>query len=375
MTTSARGIRMVIAILALSFLAIGVRAGTYPALDLDPKEALAISIEGIKGVSPSLLTLTDEDLAKLKAGNFTAAFSYHILSDQCSQTKLAAAREKLDELGIKTVSVTDANFKAETQMSDIESAMALNPDVIFVKPIDADTIAAALERVIDSKTHIIFMESVGRGFKPGVDYAACVNSDTYGNGKAAADIMARELGYKGKVAMLYYDANDFTTNERDRGFRETIANSYPDIEIVMEAGFADQNNTGTVADAIFARFPDIDGIYGSWDIPAEGAIASALSLGRDDVIITCCDLGDNAARMIAEGGIIRGTGAPRSYEQGQAEALAAAYALLGKPFPSTYITPPALPVVKENVLSAYKLTYNAEPPQFIVDAAKVGSAK
>lgn len=350
-------------------------AQEYPALDLNPSEALSVSIEGVKAMPPSAMVVTPEEAEKLRAGKFKVAFSYHTVSDQCNQTKLAAAREMLADWGIETASVTDAKFKAEAQMSDIESLMALDPDVLFVMPVDPDTAAAALRDVKDTKTKIVFMENVASGFKAGGDYVACASSDSYGNGKAAADIMAKELGYKGKVAMLFYDMAYFVTNERDRGFKETMAKFYPEIEIVMEAGFADVNNTGAVADGIFARYPDIDGIYGTWDIPAEGAIATARSVGREDVVITCCDLGDSAARMIAEGGIVRGTGAPRSYEQGQAEALIAAYALLGKELPSTFITPPALPVIRENVLDAYRLTYHAEPPASLLESYAAGEGK
>jgi len=63
--------------------------------------------------------------------------------------------------------------------------------------------------------------------------------------------------------------------------------------------------------------------------------------------------------------MIRGTGAPRSAEQGEAEALVAAYGLLGKALPSTFITPPALPVVKANLLDGYFACYGVEAPDSI----------
>lgn len=340
----------------------------YPELNLNPTEALGVSSEGVKAIAPSAFTLTDAEIAKLKAGNYKAAFSYHTTSDQCNQTKLKAATEMLKSWGIEVVSVTDASFKAEQQMSDIESIMALKPDILFVMPVDPDTAASALESVKKTNTKIVFMENVATGFKAGVDYVGCASSDSYGNGKAAADIMAKSLNYKGKVAMMFYDMVYFVTNERDRAFRETMAKYYPDIEIVAEEGFTDVNNTGAVADAIFAKYPDIDGIYATWDIPGEGAIASAKARGREDVVITCCDLGDSTARMIAENGLIKGTGAPRSWEQGQAEALLGAYGVLGKVVPSTFVTPPALPVVKANVAEAYKITYNADVPAWLTEA-------
>lgn len=344
---------------------------SYPEIDLNPTKALSVSTEGVQAIAPSELSLTDEEIAKLKAGNYTAAFCYHTQSDTCNQTKLATATSLLESWGIEVISVTDANFKAETQVSDIESTMALKPSVLFVMPFDADAAASALNaNVKGTDTKIVFMENVATGYKAGTDYAAVASSDSFGNGKAAADIMAKELGYKGKVAMMFYDLDYYVTNERDRGFRETMKNSYPDIEIVMEAGFADVNNTGTVADAIFAKYPDINGIYASWDIPGEGAIATANSLGRTDVVITTCDLGETAFRSIATGGMIRGTGAPRSSEQGKAEAYAAAYALLGKDLPSTFITPPALPVVKENLVQAYFDSYGVEASQELKDLVK-----
>ncbi len=341
----------------------------YPKIDLNPTEVLGAGPNGERAASPAEFSLTDEEKEQLKAGNYTAAFCYHIQSDQCNQTKVAAATELLNSVGIEVVSVTDANFKVEKQIADIETTMALEPDVLFVMPVDPDATSETLKNVAASGTKIVFMENIANGMEAGKDYIGCVNSDSYGNGKAAADIMAYQLGYKGEVAMVYYDAAFFVTNERDRGFKETIENDYPNITIVDEVGFADSNKVGEVADGIFANYPEIKGIYASWDIPAQSVIASAKSIGRDDIIITTIDLGDNTARMIASDGIIRGTAAPRSYDQGIAEAMLACYGLLGKEVPSSYVSPPTLPTMKENVLEAYKTTYHLkEAPDWLIEA-------
>ena len=343
----------------------------YPELNLNPTEAMSVNSEGVKAASPSEFILTDEEIETLKAGNYTAAFCYHTQSDTCNQNKLKAAEEMLESWGIEVVSVTDANFDAATQTSQIESTMALDPDVLFVMPYDADACASALDaNVKGTDTKLIFMENVATGYQAEKDYVGCASSDSYGNGKACADILEKEIGYKGTVAMMYYDLVYPVTNERDRGFRETIEKDYPDIEIVVESGFTDPNDTGTVADAILARYPDVDGVYASWDIPAEGMIASAESVGREDLIITCCDLGDTAAKSIATDGMIRGSGAPRSPEQGEAEALLAAYALLGKEMPSTFATPPALPVIQSNVLDAYEISYGVKAPEWLQELAQ-----
>ena len=65
--------------------------------------------------------------------------------------------------------------------------------------------------------------------------------------------------------MVYYDANFAPTNQRDEGFRDAMKN-YPDIEIVTEQGFTDES-AAEQGDAILTQFPNIDGIYASWDVP------------------------------------------------------------------------------------------------------------
>ncbi|GAA3315056.1 hypothetical protein GCM10020331_009120 [Ectobacillus funiculus] len=72
---------------------------------------------------------------------------------------------------------------------------------------------------------------------------------------------------------------------------------------------------------------------------------------------------------IASGGIVKGVGAQLPYDQGVTEAMAAGYALLGKPVP-TYIASPAVEVTKENVLDSWKLVYGQNAPDVIKKAAK-----
>jgi ribose transport system substrate-binding protein len=347
-----------------------VNANPVGKVNLNPTTVSGVGPYGEKAVSPSALTLTDAEKQKLREGHFTAAFVYHMLDNEPNQIKLAAAKTTLEALGVKVVSVTDANFNAQHEISNIESTMSLKPDIMISMPVDPVATASAYREVEKAGTKLVFMENIPKGFKPGTDYVSLVNSDSYGNGKAAADMLAQQIGYKGDVGMVYYDAVFFTTNERDRGFRDEIK-KYPDIKLVVQLPFTDQNNVGSIGDALFAKHPNIKGIYTSWDNPAQGIIPSAKSAGRNDFVMTTCDLTENTARMIADGGMIRGTSSTRSYDQGVGEAMAAAYALLGKQVPS-YITPPALPVMKENVLDAYKLAYHKDAPAAVVQAFKKG---
>lgn len=120
---------------------------------------------------------------------------------------------------------------------------------------------------------------------------------------------------------------------------------------------------------MLTKHPNLKGIFVVWDVPAEGALAAARSAGRNDLAITTIDLGTNVALDIAQGGMIKGLGAQLPYDQGVAEAILAAYALLGKETPP-YVAVPALQVTKENILDSWKTVYQVDAPNTIQNAAK-----
>ena len=142
-----------------------------------------------------------------------------------------------------------------------------------------------------------------------------------------------------------------------------MAEKYPDIEIVSKMGFQDENGCDVVADAMITQNPDIQAIFAHWDIPCEGALSALRAAGRDDILLSTIDLGNNIAKEIAEGNVL-GLGAQLPYDQGVAEATLAAYALLGKEAPD-YVAVPAKRVEKANLLKAYQDVYHTEAPDSI----------
>jgi ribose transport system substrate-binding protein len=60
------------------------------------------------------------------------------------------------------------------------------------------------------------MDNPPKDMEPGRDYISVVSADNYGNGIEAAHIMAEKLGGKGKVGVIYHDADFFVTNQRPK---------------------------------------------------------------------------------------------------------------------------------------------------------------
>ena len=338
--------------------------GEEPVLDIN--EIYGLSPAGDLAELAGDLSLTDEEVQKIKDGNFRVAICMHMLNNDVNVTKANLIKDTLESYGIDVIAVTDGESDVDTMITNLETVMAMNPDLVISIAYDVNAMVPIFEQVRDAGIKLVFFECAPTGFEAGKDYAALVSTDYSGNGRFAAEYMAYLLDYKGTVGIAYYDADVWTCNQRDQAFRD-VMEKYPDIEVVADQGYADFNQAGVVGDAILAQYPDVDAIYATWDSPAEQIIESAVAVGRDDLIVTTVDLGDSSARIMAENGMIKAIGSPRSYEDGNAIAMSALYALIDKDLGSGYIATPTMGVTNENLLDAYKTIFNTEPDSAIVD--------
>lgn len=339
---------------------------TAPAADTGSSEIKSTGPNGESAVLATELSLTDEEIAQIQAGGYTAAISFHYGGNDWSSAQQKGLEDTFAKLGIEITAITDANFSAEKQVSDLETIMAKAPDVLVSIPTDATSTANAYQRVSDSGTKIVFMDNVPSGFTAGENYVSCVSADNYGNGLIAADLIGEALGGKGKIGIIYYDVDFFVTNQRLEAFEKEMAEKYPDVKVISKMGFQDENGCDVVADAMITQNPDIEAMFVHWDIPCEGALSALRAAGRDDILLSTIDLGNNIAKEIAEGNVL-GLGAQLPYDQGVAEATLAAYALLGKETPA-YVAVPAKRVEQSNLLEAYQDVYHTEAPDTIKNA-------
>jgi hypothetical protein len=69
---------------------------------------------GAKGESASVLTLTDQEVKQLRAGQHTAALLFQTSSDWANAVT-AGAQDEFDRLGIKVVGLSNSNYSASDQ--------------------------------------------------------------------------------------------------------------------------------------------------------------------------------------------------------------------------------------------------------------------
>jgi ribose transport system substrate-binding protein len=339
-------------------------------LDALKTTVLSTGPNGEKPSPASALKLSATELQQIKDKKPTAAIVLHYGGNDWSTAQVDGLRNQLQKMGIRVIAVTDANFKPEKQVSDIETVLAKKPDIIISIPTDPVATAAAYRKAERQGVKLVFMDNVPKGFVPGKDYVSVVSADNYGNGVASAHLMAEQLKGKGKIGIVFHEADFFVTKQRYIAFKKTIAADYPGIKVVAQQGIAGPDFAGDaekVASAMLTKNADLDAIWAVWDVPAEGVLAAARANGRNDLDVTTIDLGQNVAIDMAKGGPVKGLGAQRPFDQGVAEATLAGYGLLDKKAPP-YVAVNALPVTPRNLADAWQTVYHQGLPPKVVKA-------
>ncbi|WP_245947341.1 substrate-binding domain-containing protein [Bacillus taeanensis] len=320
---------------------------------------------GEEAVSAKTLQLSLHELKTLKENNYKAAIAMHYTGNDWSISQIEGLKNTFKKMGITVTAVTDAGFNWEKQIADIESILADKPDILISIPVDPVMTAGVYQKAAQAGVKLVFMDNIPKGFQYGKDYVSVISADNYGNGIESAHIMAEQLGGKGKIGIIYHEADFFATKQRTEAFEKTIKEHYKDIQIVDRIGITGPDEGEKVAAVMFSKHRDLNGLFVVWDVPAEGALKAAHKAGRTKLVITTIDLGRDTALEIAQDGLIKGVGAQLPYQQGVAEAIIAGCALLGKQAPP-YVAVPALKVTKENVLDAWKWVYNKNGQQTIL---------
>ena len=318
---------------------------------------------GEKGVLGSSITISPEQAEKIKAGNFTVAISMGWLGDDWASEQLTGLKETFESLGIKVVAETNANWDDAKQISDLDSIAVLQPNLLVSIPLNGQTTAAAYKRIADAGTKVVFIDQAVDGMEPGKDYVSIISSDNLALGMYVADELAQAIGGKGDVAALYF-ANDFyVTNLRYEGFVARLMAKYPDVKLVATAGHDDPDKGQEVAQALLARYPTLNGLYGSWSIPAMGAATAAQVAGMspENFKIVCENFDQIVAANMAKKGFIAGISSQRPYDQGVAEAKVGALALIGESA-APYVVVPPLAVDRANLAQSYKTIYRKDLP-------------
>lgn len=313
-------------------------------------------------VNPEQNVLTEEEIEKLNNSNFKVAISFHYSGDKWTKLHEQAIKETLNRYGIHLLSITDAHFDPELQITQLESLIMQKPDAIIALPTDEVRTAQKFKE-ISKKTKLILLNNMPANFEPN-DYACWISVNERENGQNAAKILVDHFKHykKAKIGMLTHGTPFFATKQRDF-FAEQTLKENENIHIVARKDFLKIDNAYDVCKNMILENPDIDGIYITWERPALQAIQALEDMNREDIVISTSDLDYDIASYLAKKKMVIGISSQRPFEQGTAVAIATAKALLGKNEYKSIGVPPYT-VTQSNLPKAWRELIKTEFPDF-----------
>jgi ribose transport system substrate-binding protein len=332
-------------------------------------EAPSLEFKGPNGEIPAPsdeLSLTEEEEAEVRDGNYTAAFVWHENSP-FTQAVEFSTQEKFQELGIEVIASTSAEFDAARQAANVETVLARNPDVIITIPVDPVAAAEAFRPAVDQGVKLVVLSVPPEGYVHGKDFVGIATGNIPEYGKIAAELLGEALGGEGSVGWIFHDADFWVTNMRDQAFKDWLEYLYPDTEVVAEAGFSDPARTGDIGTAMLTRNPDLDAVYVAWSVAAAPVLESLRANGHTEVKVVTHDLDAPMALDMCQTGQVIGIVANPTTIDGDSLATMAAYGILDKPAPEMVATSP-IPVTAENIVEGWHVEFGKDPPPEVMEA-------
>jgi hypothetical protein len=194
------------------------------------------SFKGPDGQTPTWdteLVLTVAEVEWIRKGNYKVAFNMDGAQGEYHEAMTKGIQDACDHLNMKLVAVTDAGFDPTKQKTDIETTLALNPDLIISAPVDKVSAAEAFRPAAESGVKLVFWSNQPNGYVRGKDFVGISTSMPYDQGVFMAQQLGQAVGRKGKIGIIYWEQDFWIVNIIDDIVREKIRELYPEIEVVV----------------------------------------------------------------------------------------------------------------------------------------------
>ena len=142
----------------------------------------------------------------------------------------AGATAKANELGniALAFNAPPGKVDAAVQLEMVEDAITKRADVIMLAPLNKDALTPGVEKAKKAGIKVIIIDS-----SVSTDnYDAFFSTDNGAAARLAADELAKNIGSKGKIAIINAQAGSGTTMLRENEFKAQIKAKYPNITIV-----------------------------------------------------------------------------------------------------------------------------------------------
>lgn len=172
----------------------------------------------------------------------------------------AGAAQAAKELGVEILwkGPQKEDDRAQ-QITVVEDVINLGVDGIVLAPLDDRALIRPVQDAVRDKIPVIIIDS---GLQ-GRDYISFVATDNHQGGVLAARRMGELLQGKGPIFMIRYLEGSASTDERERGFLETVTKDFPGLRLLVKDQYtgATTETAYQLGENLLGRFPDVEGVF------------------------------------------------------------------------------------------------------------------
>lgn len=235
--------------------------------------------------------------------NLVVGFAQIGAESEWRTAETQSIQQTAEELGVE-LKFSDAQQKQENQIKAVRSFIAQQVDVIGIAPVVESGWETVFQEVKDAGIPLILVDR--RADVPDDLYDTFIGSDFVWEGERACNLLAGFMGEEGKVVELQGTVGAGPAIDRQEGFVNCMAESYPNIEILAtQSGDFTRAKGKEVMEAFLKTHGDtITGLYAHNDDMALGAIQAIEEYGltpAEDIKIVSIDGVRGAFEAMAEG--------------------------------------------------------------------------
>jgi LacI family transcriptional regulator len=168
------------------------------------------------------------------------------------------ALTKLQDYNIEIEYFYSDDKNSQEMLSILDYLLEKSIDGMAIRGIENDEICKKIDKFQAKGIPVITFDSD----LPSTQRFCFIGPDNLASGRIAASLLAKSIGGKGKVAILFGSSNVTTHVLRIKGFSEYLKQNYPDIEIAAVEQTLDQSViAGEMTSKIIEKNPDLKGIF------------------------------------------------------------------------------------------------------------------
>ncbi len=146
------------------------------------------------------------------------------------------------------------------QIQLVQNAVAAGVDGIVIAPLDSRALVEPIEAAVAKGIPVLIFDSALESTKP-MSYVATNN---YHGGVLAAQRLGELLKGEGRVILLRYAVGSESTEQREKGFTDTLSKEFPKIKLISDSEYAGPTSDSAQqkAQSLVTRYRgQVDGIF------------------------------------------------------------------------------------------------------------------